>query len=54
MNHKYFIIDERNKLEVLLKENCKISKIAEIFNRHRTAIYRKIKRIDGEYSSENV
>ena len=30
MSHKYFTINERNKLEVLLKENYRISKIAEI------------------------
>ena len=51
MSHKYFTINERNKLEVLLKENYKISKI---LNRHRAIIYREIKRINGEYSSENA
>ena len=35
MSHKYFTINEGNKLEVLLKENYKISKIAKILNRHR-------------------
>ena len=30
MSHKYFTINERNKLEVLLKENYKISKIFQI------------------------
>ena len=54
MSHKYFTINERNKLEVLLKENYKISKIAKILNRHRATIYREIKRINGEYSSENA
>ena len=54
MSHKYFTINERNKLEVLLKKNCRISKIAEIFNRHRATIYREIKRINGEYSFENA
>ena len=34
MSHKYFTINERIKLEVLLKENYKISEIAEILNRH--------------------
>ena len=48
MSHKYFTINERNKLEVLLKENYKISKIAEILNRHRATIYREIKRTNGE------
>ena len=54
MSHKHFTINERNKLEVLLKENYKISKIAKILNRHRTTIYREIKRINGEYYSENA
>ena len=54
MSHKYFTINERNKLEVLLKENYKISEIAEILNKHRATIYREIKRINGEYSSENA
>ncbi len=54
MNHKYFTINERNKPEVLLKKNYKISKITQILNRHRAAIYRGIKRINGEYSSENA
>ena len=54
MSHKYFTINERNKLEVLLKENYRISKIAKILGRHRATIYREIKRIDGEYSSENA
>ena len=52
MSHKYFTINERNKLEVLLKENYKISEIAKILNRHRATIYREIKRTNGEYSSE--
>ena len=54
MSHKYFTISERNKLEVLLKENYKISEIAKILNRHRATIYREIKRTNGEYSSENA
>ena len=52
MSHRYFTINERNKLvEVLLKENYKISKI---LNRHRATIYCEIRRISGEYSSENT
>ena len=54
MSYKYFTINERNKLEVLLKENYKISKIAKILNRHRANIYRENKRINGEYSFENA
>ena len=44
-------INERNELEVLLKENYKISKI---LNRHRATIYCEIRRINGEYSFENA
>ena len=51
MSHKYFTINERNKLEVMLKENHKISQIP---NRYRAIIYREIKRINDEYSSENA
>ena len=51
MSHRYFTINERNKLEVLLKENYKISKI---LNRHRATIYPEIRRINGEYSFENA
>ena len=40
MSHKYFTINERNKLEVLLKENYKIVRIAEILEKDRTTIYR--------------
>ena len=32
MSYEYFTINVRNKLEVLLKENYKISKIAQILN----------------------
>ena len=42
MSHKYFTINERNKLEVLLKENYKISKIAQILNKYRATILRTL------------
>ena len=42
MSHKYFTINERNKLEV-----CNVS---EILDRHRATIYLEIKGIKGEYS----
>jgi len=32
MSYEYFTINVRNKLEVLLKENYRISKIAQILN----------------------
>jgi len=51
MSHRYFTINGRNKLEVLLKENYKISKI---LNRHRATIYCEIRRINSEYSFENT
>jgi len=51
MSHRYFTINGRNKLEILLKENYKISKI---LNKHRATIYSEIRRISGEYSFENA
>ena len=54
MSHKYFTINERNKLEVLLKENYKIMRIAEILEKDRTTIYREIKRVKGEYCTEKA
>ena len=55
MSHKHFIINERNKLEVLLKENYKIVRIAEILEKdYRTTIYREIKRVKGEYCAEKA
>ena len=51
MSHRYFTKNERNKLEVLLKENYKISKS---LIRHRATIYCEIRRINGEYSFENA
>ena len=54
MNRKHFTINERNKLEVLLKENYKIVRIAEIFEKNRTTIYREIKKVKGEYCAEKA
>lgn len=54
MSHKYFTINERNKLGVLLKENYKVAEIADIFNRYSVTICHEIKRTKGEYSSESV
>ena len=39
MSYKYFTINERNKLEVLLKENYKITRIAKILKKDRAAIF---------------
>ena len=54
MSHKHFTINERNKLEVLLKENYKIARIAEILEKDKTTIYREIKRVKGEYCAEKA
>jgi transposase for insertion sequence element len=54
MSYKHFTINERNKLEVLLKENYKIVRIAEILEKDRTTIYREIKRVKGEYCAEKA
>ena len=54
MSHKYFTINERNKLEVLLKENYRIKRIAEILKKDRATIYREIRRVQGKYCSEKA
>ena len=54
MNHKHFTINGRNKLEVLLKENYKIARIAEILEKDRATIYQEIKRVKGEYCAEKA
>ena len=54
MSYEYFIINVRNKLEVLLKENYKIARIAEILEKDKTTIYREIKRVKGEYCAEKA
>ena len=54
MSHKHFTINERNKLEVLLKENYKIARIVEILEKDRASVYREIKRVKGEYSAEKA
>ena len=54
MSHKHFTINERNKLEVLLNENYRIKRIAEILEKDRAAIYREIMRVKGEYCAEKA
>ena len=44
MSRKHFTINERNQLEVLLKENYKITRIAKILKKDRATIYREIKK----------
>lgn len=41
---QYLTINERNKIEILLKENYFVNKIAKIIEVHRSTIYREIKR----------
>ena len=54
MGYKYFIINEINKLAVLLKENYKISKITEILDKHRFTIYCEIKRINSCFLQKSI
>ena len=51
MSHKYLTINERNKIEVLLKENYSINKISKIIGVHRSTIYREIKRCHSAYDA---
>jgi IS30 family transposase len=38
MSHKYFTINERNKLEVLLKENYRVVQLSNICYKNRKKI----------------
>lgn len=51
MSHKYLTINERNKIEVLLKENYSVNKISKIIGVHRSTIYREIKRCHSVYDA---
>ena len=51
MSHRYLTINERNKIEVLLKENYSVNRIAEIIGVHRSTIYREIKRCNSSYNA---
>ena len=51
MSHRYLTINERNKIEVLLKENYSVNKVAEIIGVHRSTIYREIKRCNSSYNA---
>lgn len=51
MSHTYFPMNERNKIEVLLKENYSASKITKIIGVHRSTIYREIKRCNSTYDT---
>lgn len=44
MSHKHFTINERNKIEILLKENYSVNKITKIIGVHRSTLYLEIKR----------
>ena len=45
MSHKHFTIIERNKLEVLLKENYKITRIAEILEKIKLLFIGKLREL---------
>lgn len=44
MSHKYLTLNERNKIEVLKKENCSSGRISKILGFHHSKIYRGLKR----------
>ena len=45
MSHKHFTIIERNKLEILLKENYKITRIAEILEKIKLLFIGKLREL---------
>lgn len=46
MSYTHLTIEERSKIEILHQEGYKPSKIAKILNRHRSSIYRELKRCE--------
>ena len=51
MSHKYLTLNERNKIEVLKKENCSSGRISKILGFHHSKIYRGLKRWKGTYKA---
>lgn len=52
MSYKQLTINERNKIEVLLKEKYSVAKISMILGYHRSTIYREINRSKEKYSAQ--
>lgn len=51
MSYTHLTINERNKIEVLLKENYSVANIAKILGYHRSTIYREINCLNVKYSA---
>lgn len=52
MSHKYLTMDDRNKIEILKKENYSDRRIAILLGFSNSTISREIKRCRGEYSAK--
>lgn len=48
MSYTHLTIEERSKTEILYQEGYKINRIAQLIGRHRSTIYRELKRCPTE------
>lgn len=51
MSYKHLTLNERNKIEVLIKEGYSSSRIAKILGLHHSTISRELKRCGHEYEA---
>lgn len=54
MSYKHLTLNERNKIEVLNKEDYSSRRIAEILGCHHSTISRELKRCDNEYKAHKA
>lgn len=48
MSYTHLTIEERSKIEILYQEGYKINRIAQLIGRHRSTIYRELKRCPSD------
>ncbi len=59
MSYKHLTIEDRSKIEILYHEGYTASQIAEAIGRHRSTIYRELKRVkstcyDAQLAQDNA
>ena len=48
MSYKHLTIEDRSKIEVLYQQSYSANQIAEAIGRHRSTIYRELKRVKSD------
>ncbi|WP_028119610.1 helix-turn-helix domain-containing protein, partial [Hutsoniella sourekii] len=59
MSYKHLTIEDRSKIEVLYQEGYTVCQIAQAIGRHRSTIYRELKRVqsasyDAQLAQDNA